>query len=91
MAENYQLPIDGNWDVADMVAVSELVDAVLQVYEGGCERAQLLEAHRAFTKVMPAKSEQKRFDRDFEEQTGRSIYQTVKMARESDKRVIKGA
>ncbi|MBS9336097.1 UPF0223 family protein [Fructobacillus papyrifericola] len=91
MADNYQLPIDGNWDTKDMIAVSQLVDAVLQVYENGCDKEQLLDAYHDFLQVMPAKSEQKRFDRDFEEQTGRSIYKTIQLAKQSEKKVIKGA
>ena len=88
MADNYQLPIDGNWDVNDMIAVSNLVDAILQVYEGGCDRARLLSAHQQFSQVIPSKAEQKRFDRDFEEQTGRSIYRTMKLTADGRNRVI---
>lgn len=88
MADDYQLPIDGNWDVQDMVAVSNLVDAILQVYEGGCDRNLLLENYRQFCEVIPSKSEQKKFDRDFEEQTGRSIYQTMKLTKDGNSRVI---
>ncbi|MCO0832507.1 UPF0223 family protein [Fructobacillus sp. W13] len=91
MADNYQLPIDGNWNTEDMIAVSNLVDAVLQVYEGGCDRNYLMETHKHFVQVIPSKSEQKTFDRDFEEQTGHSIYKTMKMAQESGTKVITGA
>ncbi|MBS9334621.1 UPF0223 family protein [Fructobacillus sp. M1-13] len=89
MADNYQLPIDGNWNTEDMIAVSKLIDAILQVYENGCPKEVLLANYQDFLDVMPAKAEQKRFDRDFEAQTGRSIYQTMKLARESEKKVIR--
>lgn len=88
MADNYQVPIDGNWDVKDMVAVSNLVDAVLQVYEGGCDRNLLIENYRLFSEVIPSKSEQKKFDRDFEAQTGHSIYRTMQLTKNGNNRVI---
>ncbi|GAP02611.1 hypothetical protein FPFC_020590 [Fructobacillus pseudoficulneus] len=88
MSEQYQLPIDGNWTKDDIIAVSNLVDAVLQVYEGGCDQEYLLTTYRLFCEVLPAKSEQKTFDRDFENQTGRSIYQTMKLAQGNARRVV---
>lgn len=88
MAEQYQLPIDGNWNQDDIIAVSNLIDAVLQVYEGGCDREYLLTTYRRFLTVIPSKSEQKAFDRDFEQQTGRSIYQTMKLTNKPVKRVL---
>ncbi|GAP00227.1 UPF0223 family protein [Fructobacillus ficulneus] len=88
MTEQYQLPIDGNWNQDDIIAVSNLVDAVLQVYEGGCDRDFLIGAHQRFCNVIPSKSEQKAFDRDFEQQTGRSIYQTMKLTQGTNKRVL---
>ncbi|MDF7626852.1 UPF0223 family protein [Lactobacillaceae bacterium L1_55_11] len=75
--ENYQLPIDANWDTADIIAVVNLVDDVLSVYEDGVRRNKFLKDYAAFKAVIPAMSEQKQFDRDFKRQTGHQIYQTA--------------
>ncbi|MDF7637057.1 UPF0223 family protein [Leuconostocaceae bacterium ESL0958] len=88
MKDAYQLPIDGNWTTTDIIMVSNLVDAVMKSYESGCDRDLLLSAYRDFCLVMPAKSEQKAFDRDFGRQTGYSIYQTIQLAQGASKKVV---
>ncbi|AEJ30641.1 UPF0223 family protein [Leuconostoc sp. C2] len=83
MSENYTLPIESNWTVEDIVTVSNLIDGVLAVYETGISKRILLERFDQFREVMPAKSEQKQFDRDFEQQTGYSIYKTIQLAQKT--------
>ena len=88
MSENYTLPIDGNWTTEDIVIVSNFVNAILSVYENGVSRDELLQHYNKYRVVMPAKSEQKRFDKDFERQTGHSIYRVTKLLQTStEKRV----
>ncbi|CAK8054033.1 UPF0223 family protein [Eupransor demetentiae] len=79
MNSNYQLPIDGNWNTQDIVAVSTMVDDVLSLYESGVDRDRFMKDYQAFLAVMPAKGEQKSFDRDLKAQTGHQIYQAVKL------------
>ncbi|CAH1853569.1 hypothetical protein R078138_00989 [Convivina praedatoris] len=86
---NYQLPIDGNWNTADIIAVSTLVDDVLMAYEEGIDCQKLLADYQAFCQVMPAKSEQKTFDRDLAQQTGYSIYQTIKQAQQATRKQLR--
>ena len=64
MSENYILPIDGNWTVEDIVKISNLVDSVLDVYETGVLKSKLLRRYNEFRDVLPAQSEQKKFDKD---------------------------
>lgn len=85
MSENYTLPIDSNWTVEDIVNVSNLIDGVLAVYETGISKRVLLARFDMFREVIPAKSEQKQFDRNFEQQTGYSIYKTMQLARKEIK------
>ena len=85
MSENYTLPIDSNWTIDDIVTVSAFVDKVLQVYENGVLKVTLLAQYDKFRQVIPSKSEQKQFDRNFEQQTGFSIYRTIKLAQATTK------
>ncbi|MDI6552837.1 UPF0223 family protein [Leuconostoc falkenbergense] len=88
MSENYTLPIDGNWTTEDIVIVSNFVDTILKAYENGVSRDELVQRYKDYRAVMPSKSEQKRFDKDFERQTGHSIYQVTKLLQTStEKRV----
>lgn len=89
MSENYTLPIDSNWTIDDIVTVSAFVDKVLQVYENGVLKVTLLAHYDKFRQVIPSKSEQKQFDRNFEQQTGFSIYRTIKLAQATTKDRIK--
>ncbi|QOY97125.1 UPF0223 family protein [Leuconostoc citreum] len=89
MSENYTLPIDSNWTIDDIVTVSAFVDKVLQVYENGVLKVTLLAQYDKFRQVIPSKSEQKQFDRNFEQQTGFSIYRTIKLAQAPTKDRIK--
>lgn len=90
MSENYTLPIESSWTVADIVAVSHFIDSVLAVYETGIAKNTLMTRYTQFREVMPAKSEQKQFDRDFERQTGYSIYRTMKLAQETTRDKVRG-
>ncbi|CAH1850327.1 UPF0223 family protein [Convivina intestini] len=85
---NYQLPIDGNWTTADIIAVSTLVDDVLIAHEAGVDCQKILADYQAFCQVIPAKSEQKAFDRDLAQQTGYSIYQTIKQAQQTTRKQL---
>lgn len=85
---NYQLPIDGNWTTADIIAVSTLVDDVLMAYEAGVDCQKILADYQGFCQVIPAKSEQKAFDRDLAQQTGYSIYQTIKQAQQTTRKQL---
>lgn len=89
MSENYTLPIDSNWTIDDIVTVSVFVDKVLKVYENGVLKVTLLAQYDKFRQVIPSKSEQKQFDRNFEQQTGFSIYRTIKLAQATTKDRIK--
>ena len=40
--------------------------------------------------MLPAQSEQKQFDKDFERQTGHSIYKTIKLAQGTTKDKVRG-
>lgn len=82
---NYQLPIERHWHTQDIIKVSKLVDDVLSVYETSMLRSDLLTAYRDFCDVIPSKGEQRKFDRDFEQQTGYSIYRTIQTAKASSK------
>ncbi|GMA70623.1 UPF0223 protein [Leuconostoc litchii] len=85
MNENYTLPIDGDWTTKEIITVSTFINTILQVYEEGVVREEILCNYNAYQKIIPAKSEQKRFDKDFERQTGYSIYRTMKLVTTSTK------
>lgn len=87
--DSYHLPIDASWNTADITVVATFVDDVLSVYEQGISRTKFIADYHAFTEVMPAVSEQKRFDRDFQKQTGYSIYRTTQFVKDSSQELVR--
>ncbi|GKT02874.1 UPF0223 family protein [Furfurilactobacillus sp. WILCCON 0119] len=84
--ENIDFPIDPAWSTDEIVTVTKLYELVLEANEGGVDREQLLAAYNAFRTVIPAKGEQRQLDRQLSQQTGISIYQTMKQAADSHAR-----
>ena len=78
MQENYSYPLDETWSESDIVTVIALYNAVEKVYESGIKRDEFLQKYRSFQNVVPMKMEQKRLGKEFEVQSGYSIYQVFK-------------
>ncbi|HEY4399916.1 MAG TPA: UPF0223 family protein [Lactobacillaceae bacterium] len=87
--DDYQLPIDLDWTTAEIIAVSEFVDAVFAAHEQGVDRERLLALYNAYRQVLPAKSEQKTFERQIEQDTNISIFQTIKTAQATSTKQVK--
>lgn len=87
--DNYPIPLDLSWSTTEMVAVTQLVDAVFAAHETGIDREALLAKARAYRQILPTKSEQKQFERQIEQETGISIYQTIKAAEQTTKKQVK--
>jgi len=77
-AENYAYPLRLDWTKSEMATVIRFYNQVEKFYENKIDPATFLAAYRAFKKIVPAKSEEKQLDREFEAASGYSIYQAVK-------------
>ena len=78
MQKNYSYPLNEAWTENDIVTVIDLYNAVETAYESGIKRDEFLQKYRSFQQVVPMKMEQKRLDKEFEFQSGYSIYQVFK-------------
>lgn len=87
--DDYQLPIDLDWTTAEIITVSEFVDAVFAAHEQGVDRERLLALYSAYRQVLPAKSEQKTFERQIEQDTNISVFQTIKAAQATSTKQVK--
>ncbi|WP_334332638.1 MULTISPECIES: UPF0223 family protein [unclassified Companilactobacillus] len=85
MQSNYSYPLNEDWSQEEMVQVIDLYNAVELAYESSIKREVFLEKYRAFQQVVPMKMEQKRLDKEFELQSGYSIYQVFKKCRAAKK------
>ncbi|PMD72531.1 UPF0223 family protein [Companilactobacillus nuruki] len=81
--QNYSYPLDEAWTQEDIVKVIDLYNAVEKAYESGIKRDEFLQKYRSFQDVVPMKMEQKRLDKEFEIESGYSIYQVFKKCQQA--------
>ncbi|MEN2766587.1 UPF0223 family protein [Ornithinibacillus xuwenensis] len=86
---NYQYPFDASWTKQEIIDVIQFFSLVEKAYEKGIDREILLAGYRKFKRIVPSKSEEKRFFADFEKDSGYSSYQVMKHARENENKTIK--
>ena len=88
---DYSYPLRGDWSTNEIIKVSAFYEVIEKGYEDGVERAEVLNAYRAFKIIVPSKSEEKTLFKEFEKASGYSSYQIVKLALEGeDGQLIKG-
>lgn len=75
---NYSLNMEYGFSTEEMIKVFDLVNLVMDAQEKKIDGQKLIKAYRNYQKILPAKADQRSFERDFEKQTGYSIYQTIK-------------
>ncbi|MQS74920.1 UPF0223 family protein [Companilactobacillus halodurans] len=81
MRSNYSYPLDSSWSQEEIVTVIDLYNAVEKAYESGIAKDEFLQKYRLFQQVVPMKMDQKNLDKEFEVQSGYSIYQVFKASR----------
>jgi uncharacterized protein YktA (UPF0223 family) len=89
MKSDYQYPLDLDWSVDEMVAVTDLWSSVEEAYEKGIKSEVFLKKYEAFKKVVPSIGEEKRLGREFEQVSDYSLYRTVQLAKEKKKGQMK--
>ncbi|WP_125762600.1 UPF0223 family protein [Companilactobacillus hulinensis] len=83
MQDNYSYPLNPDWTQDEIVDVIALYNAVETAYEHGIKREEFLQKYRSFQQVVPMKMEQKQLDKDFEFESGYSIYQVFKQSQKT--------
>lgn len=86
---NYHYPLDDSWSKQEITDVVNFFALVEQAYEKYVNRDDLLAAYRKFKQVVPAKSEEKTYFREFKHASGYACFPVIKKARESDQQTIK--
>lgn len=88
-SSNYSYPIDPSWSTTEIETVIHMLNLVEKAYEGGVHREAVLKAYRQFKTIVQAKSEEKQLGRDFYQKSGYQLYDVVKEAQNSNRKVIK--
>lgn len=83
------MPISLDWSTDEVVDVMAFFEAIERAYEQGIERDRLLSLYKRFKEIVPSKSEEKQLCGQYDKDTGRSCYKTVKLARETTNLIVK--
>ena len=88
---NYSYPIDMDWTHQEMNDVIKFLNVVETAYEKGVPAAKIMEAYKAYKAVVPSKSAEKTMGKQFERESGYSLYHVVKAAKDNPTKVIRMA
>ncbi|MGY3724303.1 Uncharacterized protein YktA, UPF0223 family [Granulicatella balaenopterae] len=88
---NYSYPIDMDWTHEEMNSVIKFLNMVELAYEKGVPAAKVMEAYKAYKKVVPSIAEEKTMCKQFERESGYSLYRVVKAAKENPTKIIRMA
>lgn len=86
---NYHYPIEEHWSKQEVIDVVNFFNMVESAYEGGVNKDDVLLAYTRFKQIVPSKSEEKTYFREFERGSSYVPYRVVKMARQSENKRIK--
>ncbi|KOO50596.1 UPF0223 family protein [Priestia koreensis] len=79
----YQYPIAIDWATEEIIDAVQFFEAVERAYEKGMDRDELMSLYRRFKEIVPSKSEEKKIDKEFEEESGYSTYRVIKKAKDA--------
>ena len=79
--KDYQYPLDLDWTTEEMVIVTNMWTAVEQANETGLPVDKFLTTYQQFKTVVKSIGEEKRLGREFENDSGYSLYRTLQQAK----------
>ncbi|HLR01932.1 MAG TPA: UPF0223 family protein [Virgibacillus sp.] len=82
---NYSYPIEETWTTEEIIDVVQFFELIEKAYEKGAAADDVLEAYNRFKQIVPSKSEEKTYFREFEHQSGYVSYNVVKKAKNANK------
>ena len=80
----YQYPLDETWSTKEIIDVIEYFQKLEKAYENGVDRDEILAAYRRFKEIVPGKAQERKICDEFEEISGFSSYQTIKVVKEKN-------
>lgn len=81
---NYSYPIEENWSKEEIIDVIQFYELIEKAYEQGTNAESLLQAYKRFKQIVPSKSEEKTYFREFEKNAGYACYKVVQKAKKAD-------
>ncbi|MCF6514882.1 hypothetical protein GSH19_01725 [Lactobacillus sp. S2-2] len=89
MDKNFSYPIVEDWTRKEMVDVISFFTGIEDAYENGIKKNNLINLYNRFKEINPSKVEQRKLQRDFENESGYSVYPVLKKIDDDSQKVIK--
>lgn len=88
----YSYPFSTDWSTEEIVDVIAFFQMIEKAYETGVSRQNVLATYRRFNEIVPAKSEEKTYFKEFEEASGYASFPIIRDAKKGQEgAIIKGA
>ncbi len=88
----YHYPIDYDWSTKEIVDVIHFYEGIEKAYERGIKREEIMKLYRRFKEIVPGKAEEKKWFKEFKEESGYDPYPIVRdMKQLEDGTTIKGS
>lgn len=78
---DYEYPILHDWSTEELVVVIAFYEAIEKAYETGILKEKVMDAYRAFKKVVPSMAEEKTLLKEFENVSGYVAFTVLKAAK----------
>jgi len=75
--ENYAYPLDYTWTTEEITIVFSFFKQVENYYENKRDNQEFLKAYQKFKTVVPSKMQEKQIGKEFEQNSGYSIYEAL--------------
>lgn len=79
----YQYPINELWSKQEIIDVVHFFTVIEKFYEKSADDNEVINSYRRFKEIVPSKSEEKTYFKEFESATGYKVYPVVKKASEA--------
>ncbi|CZR04817.1 UPF0223 family protein [Trichococcus ilyis] len=86
--QHYDYPFEAEWSKEEIIKVIALWNAMEKAYENGIGKEEFMRAYREFKTVLPSVGQEKKYSKQFEKESGYSLYRVLQEAKNSDKSKI---
>ncbi|MFB5660733.1 UPF0223 family protein [Alteribacillus sp. HJP-4] len=84
MEENLQMPISMDWSTDEITDVVNFYQTIEMAHNKAVAREDILALYNRFKEIVPSKSEEKQWCRQFDDKAGVSCWKTVQKARKAE-------
>ncbi|WP_404452460.1 UPF0223 family protein [Virgibacillus necropolis] len=79
---DYHYPLNELWSKQEIIDVVNFFTVIEKYYEQSAEDHEIMKAYKRFKEIVPSKSEEKTYFKEFEIASGFKVYPVIKKAKD---------